>query len=101
MHGLAESKKVPKDFILNEMLKKCFDLEVKGYAFTKNLVFELGKTKFASKMEYFKEECKITAKITFEAVKIFKGQDSKLTREWEEKFQNFETWFLNNLESLE
>ena len=101
MHDLAESKKVPKDFILNEMLKKCFDLEVKGYAFTKNLVFELGKKKFAGKMEYFKEECQKTAKITFEAVKIFKGQDSKLTREWEEKFHDFETWFLNNLESLE
>ena len=101
MHNLAETKKVPNFFILEEMLKKCFDLEVKRYAFAKTMVFDQGRKKFVGKMEYFKEECEKTAKITLEVVKIFKGNDSKMTREWEEKFQNFENWFINDLESLE
>ena len=93
LHSLAESKKVPKFFISDEMLKKCFDLEVKRYAFAKKMVFDQGKQKFASKMKYFKGECEKMAKITYQVVKIFLGNDSTLTSEWEGRFQSFDDWF--------
>ena len=103
MINLAESKKAPKWFIFLEIILDWFQIEVNRYKFAKGLVSDMSKQKFVDKMEYFKGkmesfkgECEKLAKITLQIVQTIKGNDSQLTREWKEKYENFENWFKNS-----
>ena len=86
MYNLAENKKAPKRFIYNKIIVEWFNLEVNRYWIVKD---------FPKKRTLFKRECEELAKITFQMVKTLYGNDSKLTREWKEKSENFENWFKN------
>ena len=93
---LAENKKAPKAFILIKILAPWFKLETIKYEVAKHLVSDdMGK------MEYFKGECKKLAKIAFQMVKTIRGNDSKLTREWKERYENFENWSKNAGDSFD
>ena len=55
----------------------------------------------ADRREIFGEECKKVAKIALEMVKIIKGNNSKLTTEWKERYENFENWSKNAGDSFD
>ena len=96
MFDLAENKKAPKCFIYNMILTKWFHLEANRYRFAKTLATSKGKKEFVGKMGIFKVECEILAKISLQIAKLIFGDDSNFSREWEEKYKNFENWFKNS-----
>ena len=70
--------------------------EVNRYRFAKTLVSTLGKKEFVGKMEIFKGECQKLAKISLPIVKTIYGDDSNFSREWKDRYENFENWFKNS-----
>ena len=96
MHDLAEIKKAPKSFILAIILTKWFQAEILRLEMAKNLESDM-----AARKEYFGGECKKLAKIALQMVKIIKGNGSKLTREWKERYENFENWSENAPDSFD
>ena len=96
MFNLAENKKAPKFFIFARILTKWFHLEANRYRFAKTLVIAKGKKEFVGKMEIFKGECQKLAKISLPIVKTIYGDDSNFSREWKDRYENFENWFKNS-----
>ena len=96
MLAVAENKKAPRSFILISIITKWFQVELLRYEMAKHLESDM-----AGRREIFGEECKKVAKIALEMVKIIKGNDSKLTREWKERYENFEDWSKNAGDSFD
>ena len=91
MYTLAQIKK-PSRFlrspyhVLND-IDSGFFAGVRGYNYARDK-FDLDN------MEYFKEECQKLSKIGFNLSEIISGigSDSSLTKDWKERYCNFEQW---------
>ena len=43
-------------------------------------------------MEYFKQECQHFSQVGYKLSKIISGENSTLTKDWRERYHNFEKW---------
>ena len=93
MYTLAQIKK-PSRFlrspyhVLND-INSGFFAGVRGYNYAKDeFDFE--------NMEYFKEECQKFSQVGYKLSKIISGENSTLTKDWQERYHNFEKCIKQN-----
>ena len=92
MYNLAENKKTTKGFITANIIPEWWYQEINRYGIAKQMVYERGMQEFLVKMEYFKGECIKLAKIVYELELTSTGKDSKDTKKWKERYEDFDNW---------
>ena len=84
---MARNKKAPKTFIYG-ILAKAFEYGCLGF-------LPAVHQKNRGKVEYFKEECRKLSKVGYQIAKLVYGKEESLTKDWKERNEDFDTWFLN------